>query len=204
MESTLLTSFLKASKIKRWLANSQASPIIPEIKSLYNRIYASNNSDDCSSMDNEDQTQTRGLVGLSIPKDIQPLLQNNNSKIHLQVRLKCDGIVYSTYRTHRGNSQVFFHPNGNKNSAPTAGFIQYIYSVSTKPNITFLVVQRTVPMDKSVIDPFTQYMHWPTQLYKSSLNKSSEQIQSDWISGHFAQWDHTSEHMVVLPLNRVC
>ena len=114
MESTLLTSFLKASKIKQWLANSQASPIIPEIKSLYNCIYASNNSDDHSSMDDEDQTQTCGLVGLSIPKDIQPLLQNNNSKIHLQARLKCDGIVYSMYQTHRGNSQVFFHPNGNK------------------------------------------------------------------------------------------
>ena len=113
-------------------------------------------------MDDEDQTQTHRLVGLSIPKDIQPLLQNNNSEIHLQARLKCDGIVYLTYWTHRGNSQVFFHPNSNKNSAPTAGFIQYIYSVGTKPNVTFLVMQRTVPMDKSVIDPFTQYMHWPT------------------------------------------
>ena len=154
MESTLLTSFLKASKIKRWLTNTQASPIIPEIKSLYDHIYASNNLDDHSSMGDEDQTQTCGLVGLSIPKDIQPLLQNNNSEIHLQARLKCDGIIYSMYQTHQGNSQVFFHPNGNKNSAPTPGFIQYIYSVSTKPNITFLVIQHTVPVDKSVIDPF--------------------------------------------------
>ena len=146
------------SKIKQWLASPQVPSIIQEIKSLNDHIYAPNNSDNDGVMDGEDKTQTCTLVGKAIPKDIQPLLQNNNSEIHLLDRLKCDGVMYSMYQTHQDNSQVSFYPNSNKNLAPIAGFVQYIYSVGTKSNITFLVMQYVIPMDNSVIYSFAMYI----------------------------------------------
>ena len=96
-----------------------SAPIIQEIKSLYDCIYAPNNSNDGGVMDDEDETQTCALVGKAIPKDIWPLLQTNNSEIHLWARLKHDGVMHSMYQAHQGNSQVFFYPDGNKNLAPT-------------------------------------------------------------------------------------
>lgn len=202
MESTLLTSFLKASKIKRWLANPEAPPIVRQIKSLYDRIYTPNTADN-GDMDDEGTPQTRGINGLAIPKDLRPLLRNNEVEIHLQARLKRDGFIYARSTTHKGNSQVFFYPNGDKKLAPVAGIIQYIYSESAKSNITFLAVQRALPADASTIDPFAKYMHWPARLYKSRFDHPCERIQSSWIAGHFARWDYTSDHMVVVSLNRV-
>ena len=119
------------------------------------------------------------------------------------VRLKQEGIIYSTSKTHEGNSQIFFYPDGDRTLAPVAGFIQYIYSEGKKLNKTLLAVKCAITVDKSVTDPFAKYMHWPARLYHSGLNKSCERIPSEWISGHFVRWDVSSEHMVVLSLSWV-
>ena len=86
----------------------------------------------------------------------------SNIKIHLQARLKQDGVIYSTFKTHGGNSQIFFYPNGDRMPAPVAGFIQYIYSEGTKLNKTLLAVKHAVTVDESITDPFAKHMHWPT------------------------------------------
>ena len=203
MESTLLTSFLKASKIRRWLANPQAPSIVREIQSLYDRIYTPNSADTADTTNDDDKLPTWGLAGLAIPKDLRPLLRPGDTEIHLQARLKQEGVIYSTSKTHEGNSQIFFYPDGDRTLAPVAGFIQYIYSEGKKSNKTLLAVKRAITVDKSVTDPFAKYMHWPARLYHSGLNKSCERIPSEWISGHFVRWDVSSEHMVVLSLSWV-
>lgn len=157
-QSTLLISFLKASKIKQWLVSTQAPPIIQGIISLYDHIYIPIDSGHSGLTGDKGETQTCALVGKTISMDIWPLYQNNNSEIHHQARLKHDGVMYSIYQTHHGNSEVFFYPNINKNLASIAGFVQYIYSVV---NVAFLVVQHSVLMDESLIDPFAVYIHWP-------------------------------------------
>lgn len=128
-QSTLLISFLKASKIKQWLVSTQAPPIIQGIISLYDHIYIPIDSGHSGLTGDKGETQTCALVGKTISMDIWPLYQNNNSEIHHQARLKHDGVMYSIYQTHHGNSEVFFYPNINKNLASIAGFVQYIYSV---------------------------------------------------------------------------
>ena len=45
------------------------------------------------------------------------------------------------------------------------GFIQHIYSVSAKLSIPILIMWCTIPMDKSVIDPFMKYIHWPISVF---------------------------------------
>ena len=108
MESTLLTSFLKASKIRQWLTNPQAPSIIREIQSLYDRIYTPNSADAADTTNDDNKLPTRGLAGLAIPKDLQPLLHPGDIEIHLQARLKQEGVIYLTSKTHEGNSQIFF------------------------------------------------------------------------------------------------
>ena len=54
MESTLLHSFLKLSKIKRWLSNPDQPPAIREIKSLFDNIYTSNSDEDGNLMNMSD------------------------------------------------------------------------------------------------------------------------------------------------------
>jgi hypothetical protein len=40
MESTLLHSFLRAAKLKRWFGDPFCPPVIREIKLLFDQIYA--------------------------------------------------------------------------------------------------------------------------------------------------------------------
>ena len=110
--------------------------------------------------------------------------------------------MVSSSKTHEGNSQIFFYPNGDRMLAPVAGVIQYIYSEGTKLNKTLLAIKRAVAVDKSIINPFAKYMHWPMWLYHLDL-KSCEWIPLEWISGHFMRWDFSSEHIVVLLLSQV-
>ena len=49
MESTLLHSFLKSSKIKRWLSNPDQPSAIREIKSLFDNIYTPDSDEDGNS-----------------------------------------------------------------------------------------------------------------------------------------------------------
>ena len=202
MELTLLTSFLKVSKIRRWLTNPQAPPIIQEIQSLYDHIYTHNSTDAADTVNDKDKLPTQGLAGLAIPKDLWPLLCPGDIEIHLQARLKHDGVIYSTSKTHKGNSQIFFYTNGDRTLVPVAGFIQHIHSEGTKLNKTLLTIKCAVAVDKSITNPFAKYMHCPMQLYHSDL-KSCKQILSEWISGHFMRWDFSSEHMVVFSLSQV-
>ena len=118
--------------------------------SLYDHTYIPNNAD-VDMMDDDWKLQTHGLAGLSVPKDLQPLLHNKDIEIHLYAQLKCDGIIHSTYVTHEGNSQIFFYLDGNRKLAPIAG-LQHIYSKGTKLN-ALLAVKCAVPVDKSIIDP---------------------------------------------------
>ena len=48
MESTLLMSFLKASKLKWWMADPSNPVLIQQIRSLYDKVYSPNSADGVS------------------------------------------------------------------------------------------------------------------------------------------------------------
>ena len=159
--------------------------IVQEIQSLYDCIYTPNNADTANTTNDDDKLLTQGLAGLAIPKDLWPLLCPGNIEIHLQARLKQEGVIYLTSKTHEGNSQIFFYPNGDRMLAPVVGFI---YSEGKKSNKTLLAVKRAMTVGKSVTDPFAKYMHWPMRLYHSGLNKSYEQILLMYLGCDKDQW----------------
>ena len=104
-------------------------------------------------MNDDNKPPTWGLARLAIPKDLWPLLHPGNIEIHLYARLKQEGVIYSTSKTHKGNSQIFFYPDGDRTLAPVVGFIQYIYSEGKKSNKTLLAIKCAITVDKSITDP---------------------------------------------------
>lgn len=206
MESTLLHSFLKSSKIKRWLSNPDQPPAIREIKSLFDNIYTSNLDEDGNSegIDEHERFHNK-LSGNSIPFELRPLLtlSHMQSEISLRARFKRQGIVFATNHTHRGNSQIYFYPGGNTKLAPVPGFIEYIYTEQATSNNISFAVRMAIPNNNDFPDPFSRYKHWPARQY-SRAQSSCVRVHPEWIYGQFARWNCDRETMVIVSLNRVC
>src|ERR1700733_7786695 len=104
MESTLLYSFIKAARLKRWLARSDCPPAIKELKSLFDKLYTSKRQDDAGFTnedghgDSEENLFACGQAATTTfqatPDALRPLIKR--SKVVLQARLKRQGIIFST------------------------------------------------------------------------------------------------------------
>ena len=110
MESTLLHSFLKATKLQQWLSNSQSPPIFQEIQTVLEKIYK--NTHLYSDPYNVDPTHQVPDISTpkSIPHDLKAMLNGSQSKIYLRAHIKIQGIFYTCLETH---SLVHFYPNGD-------------------------------------------------------------------------------------------
>ena len=180
MESTLLHSFLKSSKIKRWLSNPDQPPAICEIKSLFDNIYTSNSDEDGNSEGiDEHEWFHNKLLGNSIPFKLLTL-SHLQSEISLWARFKHQGVVFATNHTHQGNSQIYFYPGGNTKLAPVPGFIKYIYTEQAMPNNILFAIWMAIPNNNDFPDPFLRYKHWPARQY-SHAQLSCVQVHLEWI-----------------------
>jgi hypothetical protein len=195
MESTLLRSFLKAAKLKRWLAKPDCPPVMKECKVLFDKIYLPKVSDsDVSGTAGEDTIEP-----VSAPPDLRAFL-NGPKQVVMPARVRHNGIMYSTAKTHQGNSLVQFYPHGDRTLSPIPASIKHIYCDKK----TYLAVQRQLPAGNTVVDPFALYPYFPAKLYSSQLSPTLELVQLDWIFSHYARWNFSRDHSVVLSLNRVC
>lgn len=208
LEPTLLQSFIRAAKLRRWLGRPDCAPAIRECKILFDKGYApTHNSDnnyyglgtcgddlfvDMTHVDIEDRRQ------VPIPNDLSSLIRGK-TKVILQARFKHDGIVYSRSSTHLGNSLIHFYPNGVKTTL-TPGTVKYIIRM-TQDHILF-AVQRHLDLPHNTLDPFAPYPHFPAKLYSVTL-ADLEIVEVDWIVSHFARWQISSEHVVVVSLSKV-
>ena len=123
--------------------------------------------------------------------------------MHLHARFKHPSLVYAVSKTHEGNSQIVYYPDGDTFSKPVFGIVGFIYSEKTKSTIQLAAaVERLTPVGNGNPDLFSKYPHWPVQLYYWNSN-IYEQVQPDWVHGHFARWNINDTQMVVVPLNRV-
>jgi hypothetical protein len=132
-----------------------------------------------------------------VPNDLRSLVSGN--KITLQARFKHDGIVYSRSSTHLGNSLIYFHPKGEK-TLVVPGSIKYIIR-KTQDQVLF-AVQRHVELPKNTLDPFAQYPYFPAKLH-SAILADLEIVKVDWVMSHFARWQISSQHVVIVSLSKV-
>ena len=200
MESTLLHSYLRAANLRRWLSDPNATPVFQEISDLFNKIYRARGSgDDVAAESPIDEENTK--QSWAIPKDLSTLLPFAGRSIFLQARIKLSGTMYSVAKTHIRNSMILFYPNGNLVSKYVAESITYIFSCDR--NRYLFAVQRQLPLDDDVVDPFCIYPYFPARLYSSQLSSSLECVETDWVFGHCARWKLNESHTVVLSLSRV-
>jgi len=157
MESTLLQSFLRAANLKRWLAKPDCPAVIKECKALFDKIYAPKvpDSDVGDSSLQDDVADTEHVTGSDATLDA--LLQNAKGKVATRARLRHNGIIYSTSITHLGNSLVQFYPNGDTALSPVPGCIKHIFS---ERNRLYLAIQRQLPLDSPIPDPFALYLNF--------------------------------------------
>jgi len=96
---TLLHSFLRANRLKQWLARPDCPPAIKECKILFDRLSSSN-------------------VATTPVASEQPL-----SPSHVQY----DGLTYAQSRSHLGNSLILFSPDGDTAAPLVPGQIIHIF-----------------------------------------------------------------------------
>lgn len=135
---------------------------------------------------------------VSTPADLRPLI--NGSKVILRARFNHHGVIYARSSTHLGNSLIHFYPNGDKSLPPIPGSIKYIFA--TRHTVAF-AVQRHLNKCAGTIDPFTRYPDFPAKLYSAALADKLEVVEVDWVMSHFARWQISSGHVVVLSLSKV-
>ncbi|TDL13614.1 hypothetical protein BD410DRAFT_735121 [Rickenella mellea] len=201
LESTLLQSFIRAAKLRRWLARSDCPPIIKECKKLFDKLYGSTRDKYEVPVNNElnmaekECTDRRGVV---VPSDLRRLIKG--PRVVLRARHNYCGTVYARSSTHLGNSLIEFCPAGNRACSPVPGCIKYIILNPDKP---IFAVQRHLNVPQGTVDPFAPYPDFPAKLYSALLSDDLELVEADWVVSHFARWAISSECVVVLSLSKV-
>jgi hypothetical protein len=194
MEGTLLRSFIAASKVRRWLARSDAPLFIQECKQLFDKAFGSKFKD---STIFEDPASLRGIVSPT-PADLLPLI--GKSSVTLRAHVAHVNVTYSRSTSHLGNSLVLYYSAGDASKVPTAGSIKYIYLYGGK---VWLAVQRQLNAPAHIRNPFSLYPHFPASIYSTRLSSELETIDLAWLVGHYARWAINDELCVVLALFRV-
>jgi hypothetical protein len=206
LETTILHTFVKAGKLKRWLARVDCPPVIKECKILFDKAYAPKVPDYGIVVDDggdgifvEPMIADEPPHPRTVPDELRPLA--GKATAIMRARLRHRGIIYANSSTHLGNSLVQFYPCGDRSKLPVPGCIKYIFEHDGK---MAFAVQRQLDAHHNIVNPFQHYPHFPANLYSSSMCDKLEVVHVDWVMCHFARWQMSPECVVVLSLSRVC
>jgi hypothetical protein len=177
-EPTLLRSFIRAARLRYWLASPGRSTAILQCKNLLDKLLPdtspANSMPDNSSDIPSQSGITSELAGL-----------------------KLGGVLYNRSSTHLGNSLIRFYPFGNQKLSPVVGQIK---SIHTRDGRSFFNIHRQLMKPASINDPFRHYPDIPIQLYSSGLASDIETIPVQWVLGHIARYPLSSKLAVVVSL----
>lgn len=195
----MLQSYLKAARLRSWLARPQCPLAIRECKILLDRAYGTAQAhQDLNDDDNDGVPIPVTAVPTPVPQDLKGLI--HQCSVVLRAHVKHEGVAYSRSSTHVGNSLITFYPQGCRTMSPVPGSIKYIYG--SNGMLTF-AVQRQSPLQEKHQDPFSTYLHFPAKLYSSVMSDDLEVVCLSWVVSHFACWAVAHDHVVILSLCRV-
>ena len=105
-------------------------------------------------------------------------------------------IVFSTSRSHAGNSQIYFRPSGDTSADIQAGVIVYICEFSS--GLLRYAVRRVEPMGRHDVDKYAIYEDFPARRVSTRVSASLELIDPAWVT--FFSWREDESHMVIIPI----
>lgn len=192
LESTKLFSFIRSGKLKRWLWRADAPMVIKECCTFFDRAF-DNNLD-----------ESKFIPAQSAFQSVPPVLHGiiKAKKVALRAFHHADHTIFSRASTHLGNSLVMFYPGGDRSLHPCPGSIQYI--IAHEDMHVVYIVQRQMPVSLNTPDNFSVYPHFHAKLYSTMLSAQYEMVEPEWVMSHYARWNVSKEHAVVLNLSRVC
>ncbi|KAF8519227.1 hypothetical protein BU17DRAFT_47916 [Hysterangium stoloniferum] len=196
LEGCLLKSFLKAAKLRRWLARPDCPPAIKECKVLFDKAYASQHDGYHWDAGLASQGNISPAL-ISAPMDLQHLVKK---KVTLHAYLKLGRVTFARSSTHLGDSLIYFYADGIQSLGPVPGCIKYIFEVDS---ISSFTVQRQLPFRGGSVNPFQYYPHFPADLYSAELSPNLEVVKVEWVMCHFARVVLTSEFVAILSLSLV-
>ena len=165
---------------------------------LFDKIYLPKVPDDSSGVLGDIHAEDISTTSNTVPMDLHPLLASFQRQVTICARVRHNGVIFASSKTHIGNSLVQFYPRGDR-STLVPGSIKYIYQEQGR---FVLAIQRQLPAE-DVSDPYAIYPHFPANLYSSSLSQELECVEMDWIYAHYARWKVLATQSVVLSLSRV-
>jgi hypothetical protein len=184
---------MRAAKLRQWIGRQDCPGFIKECKLVFDRAFATEKG----GVDVD--TLPSSAYG-PVPNELRGLIKER--EIAFRAQRWADGVVFARSSTHLGNSLILFYPGGDTRLEPIPGSIQHIVSpASGKP--PFYVVRRQLPAP-GIIDPFCRYPYFKAKIYSSEMCADLEIVHVDWVVSHYARWDVTLGHAVVLNLSRVC
>lgn len=170
----MLTSFMRAANIRRWLNRPDCPQVILEFKRLFDLTFKHRNFRD------EDDVPEPGADG-------EP------------ARYKYKGAIYSRASTHLGNSLIMYYPPSS--TSATAGSIQKIQIIG---NQVYFLIQRQAPLPSHKRDPFTPFPHFPAKTYSSKMQDGPmDRINPSSVISHVARFEFSDDRVVILNLSRV-
>ena len=196
LEASLIDSFLRAAKLRRWLNRPDCPEALRQVKRLFDKAYGSLNSGTTTS-DADGSTDRHASTHQSIPIDLSSLLPPDVvRRLVLVAHCKHESRTLSRASTHVGNSLVLYYPRLQPVTAEY-GSIQYIYQVDQR---SMLAVRRHLPT--SANDPFKHYADFPATVRSAELGPL-ELVDRTSVVCHFLRWKMPTDVVVVLPLYKV-
>ena len=175
LEATMGASFIKAARLKHWLACPDCPKFLKECKIVFDKAYGSART-----------TSDPEIIAESVFRPIPDALKGiiSERQAALCAHHKFDNAFFCRSSTHVGNSLVLFYPGGNHSETPIPGSIEYIVA---KPNNDIVyVVRLQLPAPPGALDPFRFYLHFPAKIYSSELSKQRLVIRPAWMTSHYS------------------
>ena len=166
MEVSMFSSYIAASKLRRWLSRPNAPTFIKECKELFDDVFASRRKDSTIFEDNS----IHDCKTVRMLSDLHHLMPA--TMVTLRAHMSHADVTYSRLSTHLGNSLILYFSEGSTTGGPIAGSIKYIY---LHDGLWKLAVQRQLPAAEGTQDPFKPYPHFPARLYSTALSKQLEE-----------------------------
>ncbi|THU81186.1 hypothetical protein K435DRAFT_622741, partial [Dendrothele bispora CBS 962.96] len=176
VEGTIMKSQLRVANIRRWLRRPDCPEAIKQLKILFDKCFVLANSSPTTNERVEVKGTHRSYV-------------------------RFDGVIFSPWATHEGNSNIFYRPSPA--AEPVAGRIERINNIWTPNGVTIrLLVRQNLPLPKRVYDPFHRFPDFPGKTYSSQTKNSLDDIGLDDIVTHAARFDFSHDRSVFCNLSR--